>query len=239
MVNTFLDAFYTQRDGHIEVTASQASRFAKEVAGDFNPIHDPDSRRFCVPGDLLFSLVLEKVGLYPRMSFKFSSMVGGNAQLLIQQDEPGKARVMEVGGKCVLEASFAGPATQDKVLVEAFARQYVAFSGLNFPHYMKPLFERHGVMFHPQRPLVIYDSMDFELDTLDVDLPVLEHAGSEMKVDGRRAEMILRFQLTNEQRQVGTGSKHLLISGMRPYDAQVMDEVITIFNQLKEDYEAQ
>ena len=47
---------YVQGNGeYFSFTRKQASDFAKQVASDFNPIHDEDAKRFCVPGDLLFS----------------------------------------------------------------------------------------------------------------------------------------------------------------------------------------
>jgi len=55
--------------------------FAKEVAHDFNPLHDVDAKRFCVPGDLLFSMALEKYGLSQNMHFNFSGMVGHDVLL--------------------------------------------------------------------------------------------------------------------------------------------------------------
>ena len=77
----FLKDFYNLRDGNVIVTAEQASLFAKEVAHDFNPLHDVDAKRFCVPGDLLFSLALEKYGLSQHMHFIFSGMVGHDVLL--------------------------------------------------------------------------------------------------------------------------------------------------------------
>ena len=35
---------------------------AKQVCNDYNPIHDIESKRFCVPGDLLFALTLNNFG---------------------------------------------------------------------------------------------------------------------------------------------------------------------------------
>lgn len=60
----FSEQFYSVQDGRIVISAPpQASYFAKEIAGgDFNPIHDPDARRFCVPGDLLFTIVVSRFG---------------------------------------------------------------------------------------------------------------------------------------------------------------------------------
>ena len=65
--------FYAQRGEYVVISAEQASHFAKGVAGDYNPIHNPDARRFCVPGDLLFALVLAKFGLSRHMTFRFTS----------------------------------------------------------------------------------------------------------------------------------------------------------------------
>lgn len=70
----FLDRFHTIQDGCVHISASQASQFAKEVAGDFNPIHDPDARRFCVPGDLLFAVVVSRFGLSRHMTFQFRTL---------------------------------------------------------------------------------------------------------------------------------------------------------------------
>lgn len=67
----FLKEFYAIQDGCVAISAAQASMFAKEVAHDFNPLHDEDAKRFCVPGDLLFSLVLEKYGLSRNMHSRF------------------------------------------------------------------------------------------------------------------------------------------------------------------------
>ena len=55
----------------LTISAEQGSRFAKTISNDFNPIHDADSKRFCVPGDLLFALVLQRYGLSQKMSFHF------------------------------------------------------------------------------------------------------------------------------------------------------------------------
>ena len=73
----FLEPFYT-RSGERQYcsSAQQGSDFAKKVAGDFNPIHNADSRRFCVPGDLLFALALGQYGLHQSMSFQFLDLVG-------------------------------------------------------------------------------------------------------------------------------------------------------------------
>jgi hypothetical protein len=57
----FLKNFYSIHESDISIVAEQASMFAKEVAHDFNPLNDVEAKRFCVPGDLLFSMALVKI----------------------------------------------------------------------------------------------------------------------------------------------------------------------------------
>lgn len=231
------EEYYTGENGRICIAADQASRFAKDVAGDFNPLHNADSRRFCVPGDLLFALILARFGLYQRMALRFHSMVGDRALLHFQQ-QADCITVETEAGKVCLEARHEGEVTTDEEIVEQFARHYVAFSGHNFPHYLKPLLEEQGVMFNPQRPLVIYDSMDFSLEELPVREPNVEFARGSLEVQGKRAVVLFEFHMHADGKTIGTGSKKLMIGGLIPYDAQVMDETITGFNRMKSEYES-
>ncbi|WP_355661613.1 DUF3581 domain-containing protein [Halomonas salifodinae] len=233
----FLDDYHSARDGRICISADQASHFAKGVAGDYNPIHNPDARRFCVPGDLLFALVLMRFGLSQRMVFHFRSMVGAEVPLALHLDEDGLIRVTDEAGKLYLEVERSGEITHDEAVIEAFTRRYVAFSGKNFPHYLKPLMEAQGVMFNPQRPLVIYDSMGFELERLDVREPALELSDSALEVSGKRGDVRLEFALSGAGAPLGKGSKKLVVSGLRDYDAEAMEAIVAEFYRLKGAYE--
>ncbi len=232
------EEFYSGQDGRVCITAEQASRFAKEVAGDFNPLHNPDARRFCVPGDLLFALVLERFGLSQRMTFRFHSMVGDRTELRFKRTDEGVIVVETEGGKRCLEAETEGARTDDAAVVEKFAREYVAFSGLNFPHYLKPLFEEKGVMFNPHRPLVIYDSMAFSLDELPDQGPDVEFARGALELAGKRAVVHFEFHMKSAGAIIGAGSKKLVIGSTIAYNPQVMDETITRFNGMKASYES-
>ncbi|SFU69768.1 DUF3581 domain-containing protein [Halomonas korlensis] len=233
----FLDDFHTPVEGRIRISAQQASLFAKRIAGDYNPIHDPDARRFCVPGDLLFALVLARYGLAQRMSFRFLSMVGDGTLLSFREDDDGKIRIVDETGKCCLEVERSGEITHDEAVVEAFTRCYVAFSGKNFPHYLKPLMEDKQVMFNPRRPLVIYDSMGFSLDRLDAPLPGLKLTDSSMEVIGKRADALLDFRIQAGGEPIGRGSKKLVVSGLCDYDADAMEAIVTEFYRLKAAFE--
>ncbi|MCS2608699.1 DUF3581 domain-containing protein [Halomonas dongshanensis] len=230
--------FYTQRGEQVVISAEQASRFAKGVAGDYNPIHNPDARRFCVPGDLLFTLVLLKFGLYQHMEFRFTNMVGADAPLSFSEADNGDLYVCDDAGKCFLQVTRSGDVTHDAATIAAFARCYVAFSGKNFPHYLKPLMEEHGVMFNPKRPLVIYDSMGFTLNSLDGLTPDLALTRSSLDVLGKRADALLEFAIQSAGASVGVGSKKLVVSGLCNYDATEMAAIVDEFYRLKAAYEA-
>ena len=77
----FLKPYFSNNDKQFQFTRQQASHFAKMVAGDFNPIHDEDNKRFCVPGDLLFAVLLQKEGVSQKMRFDFSGMVSDGVAL--------------------------------------------------------------------------------------------------------------------------------------------------------------
>ncbi|MGO3004480.1 MAG: DUF3581 family protein, partial [Halomonas sp.] len=149
----------------------------------------------------------------------------------------GSVHVCDESGKCYLQVLRSGETTHDVAAVEAFARCYVAFSGKNFPHYLKPLMEQHGVMFNPKRPLVIYDSMGFSLKRLDGFSPGLTLNQSSLSVQGKRADALLEFSIESAGEAVGVGSKKLVVSGLCSYDANEMAAIVEEFYRLKAAYE--
>jgi hypothetical protein len=231
----FLDRFHSSNEEGVCISAAQASQFAKEVAGDYNPIHNPDSRRFCVPGDLLFALVLSRFGLYQNMIFQFRNLLGDGVALRFEEDNDGSIRVLDTKDKLYLEVSRSGERTEDATVIENFTRCYVAASGKNFPHTLKPLMEKNAVMFNPDRPMVIYENMSLDLEHLDIPSPDLELDHAELNVAGKRGNVLLEYRLEQDGRSVGNVAKKLVVSGLREYDAAVMDKVVTDFCRLKEE----
>lgn len=234
----FLDPYHNRQDGHILISAEQASAFAKDIAGDFNPIHNPDARRFCVPGDLLFALMLNRYGLSEKMSVRFSGMVGANVPLVFPKVDEGVIDITDTAGKAYLHLEHSGETSQDAELIEHLTRAYVAFSGHNFPFIMVPLMEKHQVMFNPKRPMVIYESMAFELDSLDIRQPTLELADTTLDVNGKRGDALFRFNIVADDQVVGTGTKKLIVSGLMPYDPEAMAAMVEEFNRLKAEHKA-
>ncbi len=232
----FLDEFHDVIDDRVVVSAEQASRCAKEVAGDFNPIHDPEAKRFCVPGDLLFALALSKYGLSEKMSVSFSGMVGKDKPLILPAKDDGVIEIKDDSGKVYTHVDHSGAVSHDATLIEHLIRRYVAFSGRNFPYILVPLLEKHQVMFNPTRPLVIYESMSFQLDTLDIAEPNLELVNSTLDVNGKRGDAHFLFEIRDGDKVVGKGDKKLIVSGLQPYDADVMQGVVDNFNDLKSTY---
>ena len=231
-----LDDYYSADGKKIRITPEQASRFAKEVAGDFNPIHDPDAKRFCVPGDLLFALVLEKCGLNRRMRFSFTGMVGSGVALVIPELPGAQCAVCDETDKPYLQVDRSGPASVDRSLIAAFTQSYVAFSGQNFPHILVPLMAEHRVMINTERPLVVYESMALDLQRLDLVSPVLELAETRLDVRGKRGKAHLTFYVKNAGEVVGMGRKKLVLSGLRAFDEAKLNRLVERFDARRTEY---
>ena len=231
----FLDPYHSEGADGIRVSAAQGRAFAKEVAGDFNPLHDAGNPRFCVPGDLLFALVLARRGLSEHMTFRFTGMVGANVPLTLAESDDG-IRVICPDGKCCLEVQAEGAVSRDPALLESLVRRYVAFSGHNFPHILVPLMAEHGVMINTERPLVIYECMSLALDRLDpvdIDLALVD---SRLDAAGRRGDARLDFRLDAGAEPVGHGTKKLVLGGLRPYDANALQGLIERYEGWKTAY---
>jgi hypothetical protein len=231
----FLQSYSSWEDGKVSFTRLQASRFAKKVADDFNPIHDVEAKRFCVPGDLLFAVLLNRLGLYPRMDFSFAGMVGDGVPLHFDETVSGQLQLVDERRKEYLRASFSGEPNRDQEVIEKTIRSYVRFSGHNFPHVLGALMEEHGVMINIDRPLVIYESMSLNLDRSDVSELEIEHSGAAMDVVGKRGNVSLTFRFLEQGVPVGTGEKKMVLSGLREYDAAVMQQMVERYDQRKLD----
>ena len=226
-----LSAYYQQQDGKVSFTREQGSSFAKTLADDYNPLHDVDAKRFCVPGDLLFSLVLDSYGVSEKMSFSFVGMVTDAVELQM----PVVAEILEFGDgdKTYLSVNRSGQSSQSAELIENLIRAYVAFSGTAFPHVIVPLMAEQDAMINPKRPMVMYQSMAIELDRLDISAPKLEASEPEFIFEGKRGSITLRFNLIENGEVVGRGEKHMLVSGIQSYNEEAMQGLITAYSNSK------
>lgn len=233
-----LETFHQEIDQKLSFTRQQSSDFAKKVANDFNVIHDVDARRFCVPGDLLFAMILNKKGLSQNMTFNFSGMVNDGIALELREMEDGHLSVRGEGDKEYLNVEIAGDVSHDKAMIEQLICSYVAFSGMNFPHLLVPLMEQKNVMFNPARPLVIYESMSLSLDTLDMQKPTVELVSSNLEVVGKRGNVTLNFCFKEKGQIVGLGKKRMIMSNLRCYEQSIVDQMITDYNERKQLFSA-
>ncbi|MCK9563604.1 MAG: DUF3581 domain-containing protein [Bacteroidales bacterium] len=231
---SFLDPYHsviaaTASEVTLAVSARQGSYFAKQMAGDFNPIHDEDSRRFCVPGDLLFALAVNRYGLRREMAFSFTGMVGDGVAVSFPAAIESRGQASNAAGKPLLEMTFSGDTQREPALCEALIREYVAFSGHNFPHILVPLLADSGVMINPDRPLVIYENMTLSFASLAFSAPRLTHAGARLALNGKRGAVNLDFIVHDGDRLVGRGTKQLAIGALLPYDQARMDLLVESF----------
>lgn len=228
-----LENYFSHKDGQYVFTRQQASHFAKIIAGDFNPIHDEDAKRFCVPGDLLFAVLLAKAGISQKMRVTFAGMISDNLGLLFREDSEGNLEVIDANDKLYLTMERGGDSKLDETLAAQVAENYVKFSGMNFPHIMVPLMEECGMMINPERPLVMYESMELNFNHLDFTSPSVELTDSVMEVSGKRGTVTLAFCFKENGEVIGEGKKKMVCSGLREFEPQAVEALVDKFNQRK------
>ena len=232
-----IEKYYHLEDSKLSFTRQQASEFAKSVAGDFNPLHNVDAKLFCVPGDLLFSVIIHHYGLRQTMGFSFSGMVNDTVTLHLPKVQAREISIYDDNNKKYLDISSNGDISQDKHLIDSLIRKYVEFSGHSFPHVLVPLMKANNVMVNTNRPLVIYDHMRIVLDTLDIDeVSSLSLADSQFRIYGKRGDVALNFDLNCNGEKIGMGQKKMVLSGLREFDQSKIDELVSADNQRKDHY---
>lgn len=228
-----LEQYFSTAGSSFSFSREQASSFAKQIADDFNPIHDIDAKRFCVPGDLLFTVALAQRGLQQQMHIGFADMVGDGVDLHFESQSEQLTDIQDTNGKTYLSIDAEGEHCHDPEMIKQLAVEYVAFSGKTFPHVLVPLWKDKNVMVNPARPLVIYQSMSIDLHTLDFSKPTLELCDSTLEVNGKRGKVCLSFDFVENGKIVGHGEKHLVLSGLKPYDQTDIDSLIEFYSQRK------
>jgi hypothetical protein len=231
-----LEKFYSLEGARLSFTRQQASDFAKSVAGDFNPIHNVDAKRFCVPGDLLFSVMIHHYGLRQTMGFSFSGMVSDEVTLILPAVNAREISIYDEHDKKYLDISSDGAHSQSPELINSLTRNYVEFSGHTFPHVLVPLMQQNNVMINTERPLVIYDHMRISLDTLDIDSVELKLTGSKFRLYGKRGDVALNYDLCCNDETVGKGQKKMVLSGLREYEQVKIDALVERYSALKSHY---
>ncbi len=231
-----IEKYYHLEDSRLSFTREQASEFAKSLAGDFNPLHNVDAKRFCVPGDLLFAIIIQHYGLSQTMSFSFSGMVTDGVILYLPKVQAREISIYDDNDKKYLDISSSGETSNDPELIDSLISAYVEFSGHSFPHVLVPLMKANNVMVNTDRPLVIYDHMRILLDTLDIDEISLSLAECKFRVYGKRGDIALNFNLNCNGEKIGKGQKKMVLSGLREYEHSKVDKLVSAYNQLKSNY---
>lgn len=230
-------AFYTLSDDTLTISPEQASGFAKTVAGDFNPIHDAGDRRFCVPGDLLFTVILENVGLYQHMSFTFDARMTADMIGILNDQQAGAGNITDKRSeKPIVNFQYDSEKINSNQLIHEFIKHYVAFSGQNFPYLLDPVLKSNDAMFNPKSPLVMYQSMDFTLNPQDETEISIDYVNADFDKQGKRGYITLNFNFNQNDEVIGNGKKLLLISGIRPYDESEMSKIIESFLERKNNF---
>jgi len=234
----FIEKYCPTQADQISFTRQQASDFAKQVADDFNPLHNIEAKRFCVPGDLLFSIIIAKAGLHKTMSFDFSGMVNDSVELTFPNQIDDSFDIKDTKDKTYLTVHANGEKTKSPALINALTKAYVDFSGHTFPDILVKLMAEKNVMINPSRPMIMYQSMEINLQRLDITSLSLQLAQTSLSIEGKRGDAWLEFDLISEGEIVGHGKKHMLLSGIRGYEQTAIDAMVKQYHQSKADYQS-
>ena len=172
------------------------------------------------------------------MRFEFAGMINDGIAISVDQKSNDDLSMIDGSGKEYLHIIREGDTTLNQDLIEQVTKSYVQFSGMNFPHIMVPLMESKQIMINPTRPLVIYESMELDFERLDISSPTVELTGSDIDVDGKRGSVTLKFCFKENGEVVGTGRKRMVMSGLKPYCQNDIDDLVNRFNQRKDDFTA-
>jgi hypothetical protein len=235
----FIENYSPIDNDKISFTRQQGSEFAKQVANDFNPLHDIDAKRFCVPGDLLFSVIIAKSGLHKQMTFNFSGMVSENNTLTFPQEINKHAEIKDEKGKTCLSVCTTGEKTHNAKMIDTLTQAYVDFSGLTFPDILVKLMLENKVMINPARPMIMYQSMSIDLQTLTAESVTLQLTKTSLTTEGKRGDAWLEFDLLSNGIIIGQGKKHMLLSGLRAYEQSSIDIMVNQYRQSKNSYQAE
>ena len=225
--------FFQSVNGLLSFTREPGSEFAKEIANDFNPIHDVDAKRFCIPGDLLFSVLLSQVGICRELDVNFAGMVTDQTRLKIVAECARKSSLVDENNKPYLNIEHSNDGLTDPKLIDQLTAAYVAFSGESFPHILVPLMAEHQVMINPDRPMVMYTDMKIRFYDLSFSSLELRMTGSELEVLGKRGNVSLNFEFVDGDRVVGHGEKHMVLSGLRAYEQASIDGLVAAHSERK------
>ena len=232
----FIEQYCPINDEKISFTRQQGSDFAKKVADDFNPLHNIEAKRFCVPGDLLFSVIIAKSGLHKEMCFNFSGMVNDNIALTFPNKIINDFDIVDSKNKTYLTVEASGEKTHSASLINALTKAYVNFSGHTFPDILVKLMTENNIMINPARPMVMYQCMKISLERLDITTLTLKLAKTSLTIEGKRGDAWLEFDLISEGEIVGHGKKHMLLSGLREYCQDSVDGMVAQYKNSKMAY---
>jgi len=225
----FTQDYYTKSGQAFSFSKQQGSDFAKGIAGDFNPLHDISNSRFCIPGDLLFSVMLSQFGVSQQMTFDFQGMVAGGMPIIFVESAE-KVVAENDKPKAVLELTRSGEITHNPAFIEGLVRSYVSFSGKTFPHIINKLMKDEGAMINTRKPMVIYDQMSLSFDRFTAGAPEVELHDCKFDVSGKRGVITMNFDIRADQQSIGSGEKKIIMGGLRPYEQPDIDYLVDTYN---------
>ena len=93
--------------------------------------------------------------------------------------------------------------------------------------------KEHDVSYAGQKDRYAVTTQWFSIYAPKIELVL---ASSSLTIEGKRGKAELIFNLIADDKIIGHGKKHMLLSGLRPYEQEVIDGIIEVYNNKKSNY---
>lgn len=208
-------------DSLFKFNAVACDAYARNVVKDFNPIHNHLAKNYCVPGDLIFALMVERGGVHGSMRMDFLNRVGKDSEYIFVSGKAGMA-LLDRGNKVQAQLIGSGDASVCVKCISAVSDAVLSCTSSYFPYKMMRSLRAENLMLSGCRSLVILKSIEVNVSDLHFasDLTAV-FCSSSLRHSGRRGTIDAHFQLVGGNGQVlGQVIKTALIIGIERFNGK-------------------
>lgn len=212
-----ISEYYDCIDGEIHFNDLKASQFAKNVSNDQNPIHDHDNKNYCIPGDLIFSMCADVLGLGSETDLYLHHPIGKNSSILIKEAKDGFYLGRDQSGIKIFTYRKNGETT-DICDTGNFLNCFARVTETLFEDAIHPQLKQKGLMINPSSPSVVLTSISIRKSENSKPVHKIKPDESVATGNVKRAKVTAKYTMNDlYDNSIGEARKTLFISGLREY----------------------
>ena len=210
----------------VGISNNNVSKFAKEICNDFNPIHSNKKSKPIVPGDLFVVLFLLSNGLYKRTIIEFKKISYPIQKFIIT-----KSSILNSKNESVVNFTLKDDIVADSnsIFLSGFLREFCKISGTIFAQELEPIFIKYRKMPNPQKPRMLYESTQINLDkeiiNLKVDFVQIKFLEPNVIILENQATVNFQILVLQSGRTIGLITKTLFCTNLEEYTQEKYEEL--------------